>query len=186
MRAEQRILVDLPVAGVEHAAIGRLDQQRVAFGDRVRERHVGEAERAEREAAVARDRDELHLLGDPLLLQLAADQPRGEGRGVERHAEIGGQIGDRADMILMPVREHDADQAVGMTLDEVEIGEHEIDAGIGGIGEGEAEIDHHPFAVAAVEIDVHADFARAAEREEEELFAWNGHAVSDAGAIRPP
>ena len=74
-------------------------------------------------------------------------------------------------MVLMAVGEDDAEQIGAPLLDEGEIGQDQLDARIGGIGEGHAEIDHHPFALAAVEIDVHADLARAAEREEEEFFA---------------
>ena len=74
-------------------------------------------------------------------------------------------------MVLMAVGEDDAEQVVALLLDEVEVGQDQLDAGIVGIGEGQAEIDHQPFALAAVEIDVHADLARAAEREEEEFFA---------------
>ena len=74
-------------------------------------------------------------------------------------------------MVLMAVGEDDAEQIVASLLDEGEIGQDQLDARIIGIGEGQAEIDHHPFALAAVEIDVHADLARAAEREEEEFVA---------------
>src|SRR3546814_4712865 len=42
-RAQHRRLVELPVAGMEDAAIRRLDQQRVALGNRVRsEEHTSE------------------------------------------------------------------------------------------------------------------------------------------------
>ena len=162
---------------MEHAAVGRVDQQRVALGDRVGERHIAEAERPEAEAALPRDHAQVDLGGDALLLELAANQPGGERRRVERHAEIGGKIGDRADMVLVAVGQDDAEQVLPPPLDEVEVGQHEVDAGIGGIGEGQAEVDHHPFAVAAVEIDVHADLARAAERAEEE-FVVGGHSKS--------
>ena len=169
--AELRRVVELPVAGVEDAAVGRVDQQRIALGDRMGERDVAEAERAEPEIAAELDRVQRDLPEQPLLLELARDQPGGERRRVERHAEIGGEIGDRADMVLMAVGEDDAEQVGAILLDEGEVGQDQLDPRIIGIGEGQAEIDHHPFALAAVEIDVHADLARAAEREEQEFFA---------------
>ena len=61
---------------------------------------------------------QLDLAGQPLLLELAGDQAGGERRRVERHAEIGGEIGDRADMVLMAVGEDDAEQIVAPLLDE--------------------------------------------------------------------
>ena len=149
------------------------------------ERDVAEAERAEPEIAAHLDDVELDLAGQPLLLELAGDQPGGERSGVERHAEIVGEIGDGADMVLMAVGEHDAEQIGAMLLDEGEIGEDQLDPRIGRIGEGHAEIDHHPFALAAVEIDVHADLARAAEREEEQFFAGFHH-VSVSSFRRKP
>src|SRR3546814_7878370 len=74
-------------------------------------------------------------------------------------------------MVFMAVGEDDAEQVRLALLDEGDVGQDELDPGIGGIGEGEAEIDHHPFALGAIEIDVHADLARAAKREEEEFVA---------------
>ena len=74
-------------------------------------------------------------------------------------------------MVLMAVRQDDAEQVLPPLLDEGEIGQDQVDAGILMIGEGHAEIDHQPFALAAVEIDVHADLARAAEREEKQFVA---------------
>ena len=82
--AEHRRLVDLPVAGVEDMAEGRLDQQAIALGDRVRQRDIGELERAELETAAALDDVELDLTGEPLLLELAGDQAGGERRCVKR------------------------------------------------------------------------------------------------------
>ena len=38
--ADDRLFVELPVACVEHSPMRRVDQQRVAFRDRVRQRNV--------------------------------------------------------------------------------------------------------------------------------------------------
>ena len=65
--------------------------------------------------------------------------------------------------------EHDPEQVVTPFLDEVEIGEDQVDAGILVAAESHAEVDHKPLAVAAVEIDVHADLAGPAKREEQQL-----------------
>ena len=108
--AEHRRVVDLPVAGVEDVAERRFDQQAVALGDRVGERDIGDAERVELDRAAALDDPQADLAGQPFLLQLAGDQPGGERRRVERHLEVGGEIGQRADMVLMAVGQDDADQ----------------------------------------------------------------------------
>src|SRR3546814_6919134 len=60
---------------------------------------------------------------DSLLLQLAADQAGGERRRVDRHAEIEREIGQRPDMVLVPVGDDDALQTVELAFDEAEIGQ---------------------------------------------------------------
>ena len=161
-RAHLRRIIQLPVAGVEDAAIGRIDDERVAFGDGVGKRDIGETERAQLERAAHGDDLELHLVLQPFFLQLLRNQAGGERGGIERHLQFSGEIGDGADMIFMAVGEHDAEQILAALLDEGEIGQHHVDAGIARVTKGHAEIDHHPFALAAIEIDVHANLAGAA------------------------
>ncbi len=74
-----------------------------------------------------------------------------------------------ADMVLVAVGHHQPDQIVPMLGDEARVGHHDIDAGHRVVAEGHAEIDHQPLAVIAVEIEIHADLAGAAERQEQEL-----------------
>ncbi len=172
--ADHRVRIELPVAGVEHAPVRRVDQQRVRLRNRMRHLDEGEAERPELEIAAHRDHLELHAVGDALFLELAADQAHRERGRVDRHAEIFGEIRQRADVILMAVRDDDAEQVVDPVLDEGQIGQDHVDAGILRIGEGDAEIDHHPLALAAVQVDVHADFAGAAKATEKE-FVLRSH-----------
>ena len=82
--AEDRRLVDLPVAGVEDVAERRLDEQAVALGDGVRQRDEADFERAELEAPTALDDVELDLARQPFLLELAGDQSGSERGRVER------------------------------------------------------------------------------------------------------
>ncbi len=77
-------------------------------------------------------------------------------------------------MILMPMRQHDAEQVVQPLLDKLQVGQDQVDAGIVGRAKDHAAIDHDPLAVAAIEVDVHANLTRATEREEEEFFT-GGH-----------
>jgi hypothetical protein len=88
-------------------------------------------------------------------------------------------------MILMAVGQDDADQIVHPLLDEFQFGEDQLDSGIIGIGEGQPEVGHQPFPAAAVEIDVHADLARPAEGQEQQLFAGGHFALPLASRARP-
>ena len=76
------------------------------------ERDEGDPERAELDASAALDDVELDLAGEPLFLELAGDQPGGERRGVKRRLQLLGEIGQRADMVLVPVRQDDAGEPV--------------------------------------------------------------------------
>ena len=160
---EHRCLVDLPVAGVEDIAVRGLDHQAIALGDRVGQRFEGDLERIEVDAPIALDDVDLDLADQPLFLKFAGDQRGGERRGVERHFQIGGEIGNRTDMIFMSMGQDDPDQLLAPLLDELQFGQDQVDAGIVGVGKGQAEVDHQPFALGAIEVDVHANLARAAE-----------------------
>ena len=185
-RADHRCRVDLPVAGVEHLARRRFDQQRAGLGDRVRQFDEGNAEWPDLEGLGVLDDLQLYAVADALFVQLAADQARGELGRVERHAEVLGEIRQRADMILMPVCQHDADEVVEAFLDEGEVGQDHVDTGVSGVGEGDAAIHHQPLAVAAIEIDVHADLSRAAKGAEEQFVVSGCHSdLSGKMSVRP-
>ena len=167
---DERLIVELPVAGMEYAPERRFDQQCVALGDGMRQRNVGNLERTKSKAAVlAVDDVKLDLVLDAGFDQLAPHQIGSERSRVKRHAQLRGEVGDRADMILMGVGQDHADQAVCAFLDEFEIGEDQVDARIFVAAERHAEIDHQPLPAAAVKIDVHADLARSPEREEQQF-----------------
>src|SRR3546814_10549176 len=67
----------------------------------------GAVEHAERERLTGLDHAQRDVVLDSLLLQLAADQAGGERRRVDRHAEIEREIGQRPDMVLVPVGDDD-------------------------------------------------------------------------------
>ncbi len=69
----------------------------------------------------------------------------------------------------MGMGQHKADQIFPMFLDEHRIRHDDIDTGRCPVIEGDAAIDHQPLAGMAVEIEVHADFTGAAERQEQNL-----------------
>src|SRR5205814_995079 len=114
---------------------------------------------------------ELHLASETFLLELAGNQAGGERRCEQRRLQFFGEIGKRADMILVPVGGNNARQPLLLALDELKIGKDQLDPRIGRVSESQAEIDHDPLATAAVEVDVHADLAGAAERDEQQFFA---------------
>ena len=165
--ADQWLIVQFPIAGVENPAIGRVDDQRIAFRNRVRQWHIGAIERAEVHRAAILDNAQFDAVAQPMFGELMPHQTGGKRRRIERHAQIGGEIGHRADVILMPMGQDDAEQIVLLPLDKFQIGQDQFNAGIIWVGKGHAQIDHDPFAIAAVEIDVHANFRRAAKGQKQ-------------------
>jgi hypothetical protein len=81
------------------------------------------------------------------------------------------QIGKRPDMVLVPVGQDDPGQTILLLLDELQLGQDQVDPRIVHVGECHAEVDHQPLAAATVEIDVHADLARPAERAKQQFFS---------------
>jgi hypothetical protein len=58
---------------MEHVAERRLDQNAIAFGDRMRQRDEADPERAELDRPAALDDVEPDRAGQPFLLELAGD-----------------------------------------------------------------------------------------------------------------
>ena len=172
---KHRRFIDLPVAGVENLAVGRLDQHAIALGNRVGERDVGDTERREIDRSAALDDVELDLARQPLFLKLAGDQPRGKRGRIKRHAKVGRHVRQRADMIFVAVRQDDPDKVLAALLDELQLGQDQVDARRVAVGEGQPQVEHQPFAVAPIEVDVHPDLARPPQREEEKFFTGGGH-----------
>ena len=73
----------------------------------------------------------------------------------------------------MRMRDADADEVVPHLLDEGGVGNEDLDAGLIRPGEGDPAIDHQPLLPAAgpeaVEPHVHPDFAKPAQRHEDEF-----------------
>jgi len=76
-------------------------------------------------------------------------------------------------MVLMRMRDDDAEQIVAVFLEEADVGEHQVDAGKVRAGEADAEINGKPLPVPlraqAIDGKIHPDFADPAEGEEDEL-----------------
>ena len=57
------------------------------------------------------------------------------------------QVRHRADVVLVAVREHDADDVVEPVLDRLEVGQDQVDAGLVLLGEEHAAVDDEELAV---------------------------------------
>ena len=112
------VAVDLEVAGVQHAAHGGFDAQRVALDDGVADRDEVEGERADLHAVAGLHRPQVGV--DAVLLELGGHQGQGEVRAVHRHVDVRQQPRQRADVVLVPVGQHHGLQFVLLGQDVLE------------------------------------------------------------------
>ena len=174
--ADQRFRIDLPVTGVKDGAELGPDGKPIRLEDRMRHGDHLEVERPETELAAQRDFRDPDGIDQPGLRELPAQHRGRERSGVDRGLQPRPEIGHRAQMILMRVSQHDADQVLAPLLDESRIGHDDLDARHGVVAECDTEIEHQPFTGMAVEIEVHADLAGTAQCEKQEFVGrWNGH-----------
>ena len=177
--AVERQLVHLEVAGVQHGP------GRGAHGDRERVR----------DGVV--DRDELalehaeplgHALphgerqrGDAVLAELGLDererQLRADQRDVAAQAQ---QVRDRADVVLVAVREDDRLDVVEPVGDVVEVRQDEVDAGLVVLGEQHAAVDDEQAAGVLEHRHVAADLPQPAERDDAQGALRAGRAAGRA------
>ncbi len=81
--------------------------------------------------------------------KLGLEQRRRELRRIDRHLQPGPQLDHSPEVILVCVGQHQTCQRVAVGLDEAQIGQHHIGAGIElALGKRDAEIDHQPLAAA--------------------------------------
>ncbi len=180
--ADHRIRVETPVAGMEDGADRRADGDGVGLGNGMGQGHHLQIERPDVETSAQRDFAKLHLgFVDAVLAQFSPQYRERERRAVDGAAEAVPEVGHGADMVLVGMGEHQAGQTVAALLDELRVGQDDVDPRRGAVVEGDAHVDHQPAAVSgrsqAVEIEVHPDLAGAAERDEKKVFGVLVHAV---------
>ena len=104
---------------------------------------------------------------DPVLLQLRLEQREGEPRAEDRDVlALAQQVGHRADVVLVRVRQHDRLDGVEAVTDEVEVREDQVDAGLAVLGEQHAAVDDEQAAAVLEDRHVAADVAEPAERDD--------------------
>jgi hypothetical protein len=81
-----------------------------------------------------------------------------------RHVEVGENIGKRADVILVAMRDDNRPHLVAVLAEVGDVGDHQIDAQHLFFGEHKAAIDNHNVVRQFERHHVFANFAQAAER----------------------
>ena len=153
----------------------------MASGDAVDQR-VGDAdghdgEGAEGEAAAGENLDQLGVVEQAMLFELAFDVGEGELGAVDGDVELGEDPGQAADVVLVAVGEDDGADLVAV-LDEVaDVGDDDVDAEQLFFGEHQAGVDDDDVVAAAEGEAVHAELAESAKRDNLQFFISHGPPV---------
>jgi hypothetical protein len=91
-RADDRGRIDLPIAGVKHAAERGADDEAIRFRDRMGHGYELDVERSEREPAAERHDVHLDLGRTRLALPLGLQQRGGKRRSIDRQLEARPQV----------------------------------------------------------------------------------------------
>ena len=121
-------MVELEVAGVDDEAAGGTDGQAHRVGDAVADAEELDVDVAELDVVARADLVDRGLLEQAPLLEFDLHEPRGEGRCVDGDVDVADQIGDRADVVLVAVRDHDRPQFLPTFEDVGEVGDDDVDA----------------------------------------------------------
>ena len=116
------------------------------------------------------DLDQLGLVEQLVLFELALDVGQGELGGVDGDLELGEDPGQAADVVLVAVGEDDGAD-VCLVFNQVgDIGDDDIDAEQFRLREHEAGVDHDNVVFPAEREAVHAELAQPAEGDDFQFF----------------
>jgi hypothetical protein len=148
---------DQPEVPRVHPQPGRgVDRQRHGLRDRVGHTHRLEAERANREVATGRDGAQLQRArAEPLLAEPAARELDRVRRAPHRHGEALEQRGQRTDVVLVAVRQHDGAQRGAAPRQAVEARSVDVDPLILA-RKRHAAVDQHAIGALLEQQAVHA------------------------------
>ena len=162
--AHHRRVVDLEIAGMDDQAGRRVERDPEGVGDR-----VGHGEELDRDlpevvAALRVDRG-LRCVEQPGLVELGLDQPLRERRAVDRRRQRGQQEAERADVILVPVRDQIGPQLAPPRFQVRRVWDDVVDAVHLVGGEHQAGVGDDHVLGGLVDHHVAADVAEPAERD---------------------
>jgi hypothetical protein len=118
-----------------------------------------DSERADAEAAAGQDLDQLGVIEQAVLFELALDEGEGELSSVDRDVELGKDPGQAADVVLVAVGEHDGANLVAILGEVGDVGYNDIDTEELLFRKHQAGIDHDDVIVPTQGEAVHPELA---------------------------
>ena len=120
---------------------------------------------AETEAVPGLLCENLGVFQQAALVQLQLDDGVGQGRGVNGDVQIGDDIGDGADVILMPVGDDDAPDFADVGLEIADVRNNHVDAVHILVRETHAAVHHDDVVAVLIGGHVLANLAKTAQRD---------------------
>ncbi len=119
-------------------------------------------ERANGELFARSNFNQLDLVEQPVLFELALHVGQREFGGINRNLQLAENPGQAADVVFVPVGEHDGAHML-LVLDEIgDVGHDNIDAEKFRLGKHQSRVDHEDVIFVAEGEAVHAELAEAA------------------------
>ena len=179
--------VDLEVAGVEAHPDGGADGEGHRVGDGVVDVDELHAEPARLDRLPRLAGDELHLVAQPVLVQLQLNEAGRHPGGVDGGVHVPHEVGDGPDVILMAMGDEDGPNAVPV-LDQVgEIGYDHVDAVHVVVREAHAHVHQDDVVAVLVDGEVFADLIETAKGNNFQFFCHNNSfSVKNINKLKAP
>ena len=103
------------------------------------------------------------LLFEIVLFQAPLHQRQRERRAVDRHVDLGEEVGHGADVVLVAVGQNQGADLRLVLLEESQVGHDQVDAQQFGVGEHHPAIDDDDVVAVADGGHVHAELAQSAQ-----------------------
>ena len=132
---------------------------------------------AEGEAAAGEDLDQLGVVEQAMLFELALDQGEGELGAVDGDVELGEDPGQAADVVLVAVGEDDGADFIAVFGEIADVGDDDVDAQEFFFGEHQAGIDDDDVILPPEGQAVHTELAQAPEGDHSQFFYCHGSSV---------
>ncbi len=172
-RPHHRIGVQFPVTAVQYPAIRRGDHQRLHFRYAVGEINEIDVKLPQGHGPAGRDDIHLDIFLKPFFRQLEGKNFRRERACINRATELRPEPRHRAHMILMRMGDDDTEKILPPIRNPARIRHDHIDARRPVIGKGNAAVNHQPFTVTAIKVEIHADFPTATKRKKIKALLQN-------------
>ena len=158
-------IVELEVTRMHDHADRRLDGKAHGIGDGVVHADEANAEAADIDDVALHDRMQVARV-HAVLFQAALQNAQRQARAIDRHVDLLQHIRQRADVILMTMREHDGLDLVFVLQQIGNIRNNEVDAQHIVLWEHQTRIDDEDFLVATDYRHVLADFPQTAQGDD--------------------